>query len=324
MGCNYLPLAAVAVTILLANLCQAERYALLVGVDRCDDYVVPGNIPPEVLTGAEANARDFGKMLEVRYGFNPKNVYTLLGDNAPDEANNIGPATYDNIRNTFESLKHKIGRKGIAGSEHRFVFYFAGHGTQVPDSGVRDEDKQDGLDEALCPFDAVCHNGVPDRLIVDDELNHWLQDIPVREITVVLDCCHAGTAAKGEQGGPDRIVERSAPGVRQNNSALPWKDFGQQRTGPRKTIIALYACGAGQPAIERFFPELDQSRGQFTQLLIEHLADPKSSDTLADLSLATKQAIDAWANGDPRRAAAGQQTPTFEPAGEKDRALILR
>jgi hypothetical protein len=263
-------------------------------------------------------------MLVARYGFSPKNIYTLLGNAGPDNANNIGPATYANIKNTFESLAQRIESMDRTGKEHQFVFYFAGHGTQVPDTGFGDEDLSDKLDEALCPSDAVCENGVPDRLIVDDELNTWLRALPVREITVVLDCCHAGTAAKGEKGGPDRIVERSAPGIRQNKFALPWKDFGQQRIGPRKSIIALYACGAGQPAIERFFPELNQSRGQFTQLLIEHLTDPKSSDTLADLSLATKQAIDAWAKEDPRRAAAGEQTPTFEPADQKDRALILQ
>lgn len=325
---NYLRCIAAAamMTISFAPAANAADYALVVGANQCRNYIVPGRNAPDNLEGAENDAKDFARLLQTRYKFPAENIHLLIGnaDGRNGDHPHQGPATFDAIKKQFTWFKDNIPSKDIAGSENRFVFYFAGHGTQVPDGPTSDE--VDKLDEALCPSDAAVNgNGAPVNLIVDDNLNLWLREIPVQNITVVLDCCHAGTATKGERD--NRIVRRSAPGVTPKQKLAPWKDLQRGSTGPQKTIIAVYACRADQPAIERFFPEIDESRGQFTKLLIDHLAKPENSDELGKLTDSTKNAIIAWANDGNEevrglRKEAGEQTPTYEPADAADKRLI--
>lgn len=72
-----------------------------------------------------------------------------------------------------------------------FLFFYAGHGTNVPDA---DGDEDDGLDEAFCTTDV---NGdiTMDSVLVDDNFAAALHKyIPVKcRIMVFTDCCHSGS-----------------------------------------------------------------------------------------------------------------------------------
>ena len=75
-----------------------------------------------------------------------------------------------------------------------FAFiYYAGHGSQVPNSLAREEDKKD---ESMVPSD-TWKPGVQD--IRDKELakvyNAFL-DKGVK-LTVIMDCCHSGSLSRG-------------------------------------------------------------------------------------------------------------------------------
>jgi len=102
------------------------------------------------------------------------------------------------------------------------LFYFAGHGTSVPDT---DGDEADGRDEALAPHGAL--KGQPDGLLVDDTLAPvWARLRAAAgsagSLVAVVDACHSGTITRGASPnggsmgtGPwlDRGAANSAPFV---------------------------------------------------------------------------------------------------------------
>ena len=140
--------------------------------------------------GAETDAAEFAKVLKELVRFKSNNIRQLLGSQA----------TYSGVKTAFENLSGQM-RPGDS-----FVFYFAGHGTQIPDRNRPWDEEDDELDEALCLFDAT---SAGENLLVDDELALWLEALPAHQITVVMDCCHAGTATKDV--GDDEIVSADYP-----------------------------------------------------------------------------------------------------------------
>ena len=94
--------------------------------------------------------------------------------------------------------------KGLApgvGAEDLVLIYFSGHGTRVPDRGVLDE-QDDGMDEALVPFDVVGFAGDNLNVMVDEDFGELLAAIPSRKVLVVVDACHSGSATKGPGSTP--------------------------------------------------------------------------------------------------------------------------
>jgi metacaspase-1 len=245
------------VSILAAGPSRGEGFALIVGVNDCPAFRLPDGSRPRPLQGAENDADALAGILIHQFGFASRNVVVLKGPEA----------TRQEILSWFVRLAKQ------ARVEDHFVFHYSGHGTQVPD--VQPFDEPDGLDEALCPWDATA-NG--EHLIRDDELALWLDDLSARRVTVILDCCHAGTGTK-DAGDDPEIVSRFLP-MRQvvhRPAAVksPWrelkgdtKEFGRQMT-------SFFACQPDQEAYERRF--LDRRpphrAGQFSHFLIEGLRD---------------------------------------------------
>jgi hypothetical protein len=65
------------------------------------------------------------------------------------------------------------------------VFFFAGHGTQVPDDG----EEADQYDEAICPAD--------NSLITDDDLRNILINLPEgAKFTMISGACFAKSVCK--------------------------------------------------------------------------------------------------------------------------------
>ncbi|CAK9088341.1 Metacaspase-1 [Durusdinium trenchii] len=99
--------------------------------------------------------------------------------------------TKSNIRDSISWLVHEA----VPGDS--LLFFFSGHGTQVPNF---QDDEKDGKDEAIVPVD-VDESGP----LIDDELHELLVKpggFGAREgkplaagvrLTCLLDCCHAGT-----------------------------------------------------------------------------------------------------------------------------------
>lgn len=75
------------------------------------------------------------------------------------------------------------------------VFYYSGHGSQVPNMKVTQGDIEvDKLDEVLCPHD---FNVAPEGWISDDILRNLFSKIPSGvNLEVITDCCHSGTITR--------------------------------------------------------------------------------------------------------------------------------
>ena len=73
-----------------------------------------------------------------------------------------------------------------------FIFY-CGHGGQIP---ARDESEPDGFDEMMSTYDSDSKNPY-DTTILDDRLARWLQELPGRQIGLMLETCHGGGVVDG-------------------------------------------------------------------------------------------------------------------------------
>jgi Caspase domain len=167
---------------------QAERYALVVGIDKY----------PHVnqLQGCVQDVRDYHSLLTGQYGFADANV-TVLTDAA---------ATREEILRALDRMGQRVH------SGDTFVFVYSGHGTLFPDEKSEEIDETELLpktdyfpaghyDSAICPFDTggESTSGKPWRnLILDDELFDHFQPFTTRGCFVLLmsDSCFSGSLAR--------------------------------------------------------------------------------------------------------------------------------
>ena len=97
------------------------------------------------------------------------------------------------------------------GPQDRVLFYFSGHGSQVPDEN---NDEKDHFDEVLLLYDVTLTqrqgrqtlNGV----LLDDHFSNMLARIKSRNILVILDACHSGSATRSIQLTPRSIPVSNA------------------------------------------------------------------------------------------------------------------
>ncbi|MBP1876237.1 hypothetical protein J2Z19_005986 [Ensifer adhaerens] len=87
----------------------------------------------------------------------------------------------------------------IAGTQpgDRAYLYYSGHGLQVADI---DGDEEDGLDEALAPFDVVAGIKDWDGAVTDDELDAILDRLKGRAVTLVIDAGYSSTISRSLSG----------------------------------------------------------------------------------------------------------------------------
>jgi uncharacterized caspase-like protein len=305
--------AALVVLILAAGPARGEGFALIVGVNDCPAFRLPDGSRPRPLQGAENDADALADLLIHQFGFDPRNVAVLKGPEA----------TREKIRLVFLQLAKR------ARAEDHFVFHYSGHGTQVPDD--RPFDEPDGLDEALCPWDATAEG---ENLIRDDELGVWLDEIPAQRVTVVLDCCHAGTGTK-DAGDDPEVVSRFLPmghgRRRPSSSKRPWRELQDNTKEFGRQMTSFFACRPDQEAYERRFLDRRPPRraGQFSHFFIEGLRD-RAADRDRDgivsngelLSYVTRRVDDSFNQTRPHPA--GRQNPTIETSVPDGAVLIAR
>lgn len=164
------------VVVLMLGYCQpslAEDRVLLVGVG---DYANISGLPGINL--------DIATMQQValKMGFKPPQIKVLFN----------AEATYANVKQAFERWLVN----GVSAND-RVLFYFSGHGTQVPDNNA---DETDNSDEALIMYDVKMVNKRLTNVLIDDEFAALLQNIPSQNTLVLVDACHSGTATKSLAG----------------------------------------------------------------------------------------------------------------------------
>ena len=160
--------------LLAAPALHAEQRALIVGVGR---YVTPGIDLPGI-------DLDVDRMHETlnRLGFTDAQIHTLTNEDA----------TSTRVIAEMDTWL----RQGVQPSD-RVVFYFTGHGSQVPDFNG---DEDDGVDEVLVTHDMQRgrRNGRPTLtgVVVDDTINEMVAKNPSRNVLLIVDACHSGTVSR--------------------------------------------------------------------------------------------------------------------------------
>lgn len=150
----------------------------------------------------------------------------------------------------------------------QLVIAFAGHGSYTEDANS--EEEANGADETLCPYDRGV-NGVSD--ILDDELYRYCQAMLAKGayVTLILDSCHSGNAAKDE----GVIKLRTATPLAKPTLLEKTLDPESARTDFDQRFTFLAAAAEDQAAGEMSFsnPNGDtQVHGIFTHALLETLA----------------------------------------------------
>jgi len=160
----------------------APIHALLVGIR---DYPPKG--PERDLPGCDLDVARMEALLRDAYGVPPERI-SVLRD-------------LDATRDAIEAGLVALG--GRAGPDEAALFYFSGHGAQLPDL---DGDEEDGWDEALVPADEKPRIFTTDaqlRLFLsDDRIGEILRGFRTRNVTVLFDSCHAGTAVREAEAVP--------------------------------------------------------------------------------------------------------------------------
>jgi hypothetical protein len=131
------------------------------------------------------------------------------------------------------------------------LFYFSGHGTQVPDAN---KDEADGLDEALYTLDS--------KIITDDEIYSIFCNTKA-QVYLFLDCCHSGTLCDLEYN----IQPYVQPKI--------YKLWLEQKQSNSR-ICLFSGCMDPQTSADASFPKTlneYESNGAFTYCLLQALKD---------------------------------------------------
>jgi hypothetical protein len=68
------------------------------------------------------------------------------------------------------------------------IFYYSGHGTQIPEYG--EEGEPDRLTETLVPYD---FDWTPETSVSDETIHRLYSQLPYQtRLTMIFDCCHSG------------------------------------------------------------------------------------------------------------------------------------
>ncbi len=160
------------------------KHALLIAINQ---YEPPGGIPKgseaglrsgfSNLDGCINDAQAMKTLLLSRFGFSAGNITEVYNQDA----------TRKRMMDEVAILTEKAQSGDIV-----FIFY-AGHGSQQPNSLSPEYDK---LDETLVPADAW-KNPLSD--IRDKEQRLWYNGLLAKgvNLTVIFDCCHSGSMSRG-------------------------------------------------------------------------------------------------------------------------------
>lgn len=293
----------------------------------------PGN--KAVLIGCTT----YTNMKEDRWLKGPENDLNLMKDfliekpNSFPEENIIilkenGGKDYRPTRNNIEKSMLYLSQNAKKGDF--VVFYFAGHGSQIPDQHPPDKNdpEPDGLDEVLLPADAGYWDPKTKTLknaIIDDQLGIWLEFICKKgaNLWVIIDACHSGTVVRA---GVDEVYRKIDPvdlGVPRNTmdrieKQRPfrggvfvdnWRKIHPPEFEERiPELAAIYAALPNEPTPELAPPGSDGSKvyGLFTYTLYNILKTSFGPLSYNQLAQRIRSRYVAWGRYYPTPIAEGR------------------
>lgn len=229
------------------------RRALLVGINAYPN-------PINALRGCLNDVRQMHVLLREHFGFDdPAGVCTLTDRHATTTAIKAGLAWL----------------VGDARPGDVLVFHYSGHGSQVPDQ--HGDETTDGLDEIICPCDLDW-----DDPFTDDDLHEAVKGVaPGARLTIVLDCCHAGTGLRGQISS--KYLEPPAthrpPAHWRSAEAPQLRRFGARAAQAGGILVA--ACREDQVSADAFIA--GDYHGALTYYLCETLREDRFAATYGQL-----------------------------------------
>lgn len=205
----------------------AEKRALIVGI--------PSTFHAGVRQGINIDIANMSKLLS-GYGFK---IDKIVDEDA-----------------TLSKFRKKIKEYKNMKSDDTFVFYYSGHGGQVPD---RNGDEDDNLDEV-----SVLHNK---ELLLDDELYSYLVDIPANKF-VFFDSCHSGTAYKSASSAD--VATKSLGLISDYKKGIGFVSLEEPSKSEKKSILYFAAAGDTQSSL------VTPSGSMFTLALIDGIKRHKA------------------------------------------------
>ncbi len=262
------------------------KHALVIAIS---DYP---NVPGRKKNWAPLSSKnDYYLVMEMlkRQEFQQENIISLLDKDA----------TVEKIENAFEKL--------IATSKQGDIvyFHFSGHGQQVQDltptknykSKFLKKDEKDGFDEALVTYNAPLNfEDVKDYQFqdhfVDDQMNYYMTRLRKKiggsgHAIAVFDCCHSGSATRGE----NPIVVRGTNVICAPADYKPSNEFGKDssmafdadfdysNSNDIGKLTAFFGCKSEQVNREITDLQTKKGYGSLTYFLIKAMEElgPQSS-----------------------------------------------
>ena len=229
-----------------------NKFALLVGIANYEN-------PQYRLQGPLNDVRNFRNALMGACGFDGRNIAVLTDRDA--SRNEI-----------LIHLEELLGASCGEGSGLcHLVFYFSGHGTQVPNV---DGDEADHLDEAIVPWD---FEGSRNSVITDDMI-HQICEKYYREgmtIDLIYDSCFSG--------GMERAIHHKFIPVDRRYSHL--SKLTKSIRVP--SMVVWTASKENQVSEEQEFSyaSMSQVEGVFTHYLVQVIKDHRDATRLAMIKL---------------------------------------
>lgn len=213
--------------------------AFLVGID---DYSLYGQSGPD-LRGCVNDVKDMANTLVIT-GFSPRNIRL-----ATDKA-----ATMNGIMAGLSWLS-RGAKKGDT-----LVFFFAGHGSRIPDTRGEEIDK---AEEILCPHDVNFQNGT---YLTDDTLRKAFAGLPKGvNLEIIIDACHTGSVKHWSLGNTTQTTIPSIPTqspednlqMTQRSTPQPWQQPQQQLQQTLQIAQNLSQTWQWQPLVRYMEPPAD-------------------------------------------------------------------
>lgn len=299
MKIRLLFIALALLTMVMATPSHAANRALLIGIGK---YKMRGIDLPGI-------DKDVNMMREVALtlGYKPNEIKVLLDEEA----------TLENIRSTIDQWLVR----GVGKDDH-VLFYYSGHGTQIHD---KDKDEADKADEVLVSHDAALGINTLDNVFVDDMFNDMLAKIDSKNIFILIDACHSGTATRGVGGFSDvKPKYLQYPGMPQTSRSSSLMDKSISTSGDMN-YAALSAAQDNQRAqasrkgsyftrgikdsVDRAKKEnrpidMIALHGDATDYIIDHMPEPSlvhSPHLVGDLSINGKDMFIPKAKPKPQK-----------------------
>lgn len=137
-------------------------------------------------------------------GYQSDNIKALLDEQVSRE----------NIKQAFSGFLSE----GVTENDN-ILIYYSGHGVQITD---KDNDEQDGRDEALTLHSLGLIPGSYSGIITDDELAALLNSLPSKKVTIIVDACHSGTVTRSMTQSLD-LQSKAYGQTRFQPKALPYR-----------------------------------------------------------------------------------------------------